>query len=118
MADGTVSDPVQQPGQGLKAVVIGLGVLLAICAAIVVGTIVYRLFNMPASEAEPSAAAGFGIAHLPVPPGCTIDGMTTEGDRLILRVGGSDECRRVLIADLKTGALIGQFHFPPDPSAQ
>ena len=101
-----VSDPVQQPGQGLKAVVIGLGVLLAICAAVVVGTIVYRLFN-----AAPSAAASFGIAQLPVPAGCSIDQMTAEGDRLILRIGGSDACRRVLITDLKTGALIGQFHF-------
>lgn len=105
------NDPVQQPGQGLKAVVIGLGVLLAICAAIVVGTIVYRLFNMPSSDAEPSAAAGFGVADLPVPAGCTIYEMTAEGDRLILRIGGSDDCRRVLIADLRTGALIGQFHF-------
>ena len=107
MADGTVSDPVQQPGQGLKAVVIGLGVLLAICAVIVVGTIVYRLFNVETA----ATAAGFGIAQLPVPPGCTIDQMTAEGDRLILRIGGSDSCRRVLITDLKTGALIGQFHF-------
>ncbi len=113
MADGTVSDPVQQPGQGLKAVVIGLGVLLAICAAIVVGTIIYRLFN-----ADSPATAGFGIAQLPVPAGCSIDQMTAEGDRLILRIGGSDACRRVLITDLKTGALIGQFHFSPDPSAQ
>jgi hypothetical protein len=101
-----VSDPVQQPGQGLKAVVIGLGVLLAICAAIVVGTIVYRLFN---TEAAP--AVGFGISQLPVPAGCSIDQMTAEGDRLILRIGGSDACRRVLITDLRTGALIGQFHF-------
>jgi hypothetical protein len=86
-----------------------MGVLLAICAAIVVGTIVYRLFNV--EPAAPSAAAGFGIAQLPVPAGCSIDQMTAEGDRLILRIGGSDSCRRVLITDLKTGALIGQFHF-------
>lgn len=102
-----VSDPVQQPGQGLKAVVIGLGVLLAICAAIVLGTIVYRLFNPAAQAMTP----GFGIAQLPVPAGCSIDQMTAEGDRLILRIGGSDSCRRVLVTDLKTGALIGQFHF-------
>jgi len=108
VADGTVSGPVQQPVRGLKAVVIGLGVLLAICAAIVVGTIVWRLFNMPTATAD---AAGFGIAQLPVPPGCTIDQMTAAGDRLILRIGGSDACRRVLVTDLRTGALIGQFHF-------
>jgi hypothetical protein len=104
-----VSDPVQQPGQGLKAVVIGLGVLLAICAAVVVGTIVYRLFN-----AAPSAAAGFGISSLPVPAGCSIDQVTAEGDRLIVQVGGNDACRRVMIADMKTGALIGQFQFKPE----
>lgn len=90
-----VSDPVQQPGQGLKAVVIGLGVLLAICAAIVLGTIVYRLFNAE----TPPAATGFGISQLPVPAGCSIDQMTAEGDRLILQIGGSDACRRVLITD-------------------
>jgi len=103
-----VSDPVQQPGQGLKAVVIGLGVLLAICAVVVVGTIVYRLF------AAPSAAAGFGISSLPVPAGCSIDQVTAEGDRLIVQVGGNDACRRVMIADMKTGALIGQFQFKPE----
>ncbi len=94
--------------QGLKAGVIGLGVLMAICAVIVVGTILYRLFNPPESTA---ATAGFGITQLPVPPGCTIDQMTAEGDRLILRIGGSDACRRVLVTDLRSGALIGQFHF-------
>lgn len=87
--------------------VIGLGVLLAICAAIVLGTIVYRLFNMPAPQ-----AADFGVSPLPLPPGCTVDYVQAEGDRLILQIGGPDECRRVLVADLKTGALIGQFHFP------
>lgn len=107
MSDGNVSDQVAQRTGLLKAVVIGLGVLLAICAAIVIGTIVYRLFNPP----EPKAAA-FGVSPLPLPPGCTVDFVQAEGDRLILQIGGNDTCRRVLVADLKTGALIGQFHFP------
>jgi hypothetical protein len=112
VADGTAKDPVQQPGQGLKALVIGLGVLLALCAAIVIGTIVYRLFNMPAEEGGDVAdKAGFGIAQLPVPPGCAIIETSAAGDRLIIQIGGSDACRRVLVADLKTGALIGEFHF-------
>lgn len=106
-----VSDPVQQPGRGLKAVVIGLGVLLAICAAIVVGTIVYRLFNDPFGEAVMGQTA---ISQLPVPAGCSIDQMTTSGDRLIIQIGGSDSCRRVLVADLKTGLLIREFHFPSE----
>lgn len=111
MTDGRASDQVPHNAQGLKAVVIGLGVLLAICAAIVVGTIVYRLFN--AAPAAP-AAAGFGVSQLPVPAGCALESAHAEGDRLILKIGGSDHCRRVLVADLKTGALIGQFHFPSE----
>ncbi len=114
-----VSDPVQQPGQGLKAVVIGLGVLLAICAAIVIGTIVYRLFHYEAEPAAASPAAvsdapdGF-VASLPVPAGCAIESVTAEGNRLIVQVGGNEACRRVLIADMKTGKLIGRFQFQPE----
>ena len=107
MSDGNVSDQVAQRTGLLKAVVIGLGVLLAICAAIVIGTIVYRLFNMP----EPKAVS-FGVSPLPLPAGCTVDYVQAEGDRLILQIGGADNCRRVLVADLKTGQLIGQFQFP------
>ena len=97
-----------------------MGVLLAICAAIVVSTIVYRLFNYEATPAEAAAPAavptgtdGF-IASLPVPAGCAIETVTAEGNRLIVQVGGNEACRRVLIADMKTGKLIGQFQFKPE----
>lgn len=97
-----------------------MGVLLAICAAIVVSTIVYRLFNYEAAPAEAAAPAatsgatdGF-IASLPVPAGCAIESVTAEGNRLVVQVGGNEACRRVLVADLKTGKLIGQFQFKPE----
>jgi hypothetical protein len=38
--------------------------------------------------------------------------VTAAGDRLILQVGGGEECRRILVGDLRTGNLIGQFQFP------
>lgn len=108
MSDGrTSSDDVARPARLLKAVVIGLAIVLMLCGMVIAGTIVYRAVNMP----EPKSV-NFGVSPLPLPPGCSVDYVEAEGDRLIVQVGGNDTCRRVLIADLKTGALIGQFHFP------
>jgi hypothetical protein len=92
----------------LKAVVVGLACVLALCGIIITVAIVYRVVN----PALPPAPAGFGISPLPLPPGCTVDYVQAEGDRLILQIGGNDSCRRVLVTDLRSGALIGQFQFP------
>jgi hypothetical protein len=59
--------------------------------------------------------AGFDLATLPVPDGCRVEQMTTEGDRLVLSIGGRDDCRRVLIADMKSGKLIGTFDLKVAP---
>lgn len=107
MSDGNVSDQVAQRTGLLKAVVVGLAIVLALCGMIIAGTIVYRAVNMP----EPKAVS-FGVSPLPLPAGCTVDYVQAEGDRLILQIGGADTCRRVLVADLKSGQLIGQFQFP------
>lgn len=92
----------------LKAVVVGLALVLALCGIIITVSIVYRVIN----PAEPRSAATFGISPLPLPPGCTVDYAQAEGDRLILQIGGNDTCRRILVTDLRSGALIGQFQFP------
>lgn len=103
-----VEDQVQQRTRLLKAVVVGFSVVLAICAVAITATIVYRFIKPP----PPPGLAPFGVSALPVPVGCSIDYVLAEGDRLILQVGGSAECRRVLVADMRTGNLIGQFQFP------
>ena len=103
-----VEHQVQQRGRLLKGAVVALSLVLAICAIVITTAIVYR-FIKPAPPAE---LAPFGVSALPIPVGCTIDYVMAEGGRLILQIGGSDECRRILIADLRTGNLIGQFQFP------
>lgn len=113
MADELASDrdtrnQVARGTRLLKAVVVGLAIVLALCGIVITASIVYRVVN----PAQPPAPAGFGVSPLPLPPGCTVDYAQAEGDRLILQIGGNDTCRRVLIADLRTGALIGQFQFP------
>lgn len=104
-------EAVQRHARVLKAMIWGMGVLMAAAAVVVVAMIV-KAVNRP--------EMGEIIASLPVPAGCTIAQMTTSGDRLILALGaidggagngGGPECRGILVADLATGKLIGQFKF-------
>ena len=99
---------VQQRGRVLKGAIVFLSLVLAICAIVITTAIVYR-FIRPAPPAE---LTPFGVSALPIPVGCTIDYTQAEGDRLILQIGGGEECRRVLIGDMRTGNLLGQFQFP------
>jgi hypothetical protein len=103
-----VEHQVQQGGWVLKGALVGLCGVLAICAIVIATAIVYRFIR----PAPPEQLQPFGVSALPVPVGCSVDYVTAEGDRLILEIGGSDECRRILIADLRTGNLLGQFQFP------
>lgn len=99
---------VQQRTRLLKGAVVALSLVLAICAIVITTAIVYRMIK----PAPPGPLPPFGMSALPVPVGCTIDYMTADGDRLIVEIGGSEDCRRILVADLRTGTLIGQFQFP------
>jgi hypothetical protein len=103
-----VEHQVQQRGRALKGAIVALSTVLAICAIVITTAIVYR-FIRPAPPAE---LTPFGVSALPVPVGCSVDYVQAEGDRLIVQIGGGDECRRVLIGDMRTGNLIGQFQFP------
>ena len=103
-----VEHQVQQGGRVLKGAVVGLCAVLAICAIVITTAIAYRFIR----PAPPPKLAPFGVSAMPVPVGCRVDYVTAEGDRLILQIGGGEECRRVLITDMRTGALLGQVHFP------
>ncbi|HET6157914.1 MAG TPA: hypothetical protein VFE34_06190 [Dongiaceae bacterium] len=108
MPEAGVEHQVQQGGRALKGAVVALCAVLAICAIVITTAIVYRMIR----PAPPPPLTPFGVSALPVPVGCSIDYVTAEGDRLIVQIGGSDECRRILIGDMRTGNLIGQFQFP------
>jgi hypothetical protein len=102
----------------LKWVVSILGLLLVLAMIITVVGVIYKARHAsPASTTYlPSspvpAPAGFGAALLPLPAGCQIASATASGDRLIIIAGGaSEDCRLMLVADLRTGKLIGQFSF-------
>jgi hypothetical protein len=86
----------------LKSMVIGMAGLLVICAVILVAVGISRL----------SGGKGFDPVSLPLPPGCTLGAVSSDGDRLIIPIIGGDGCRRVIIADLARGEVIGEFSFP------
>jgi hypothetical protein len=103
-----VEHQVQQGSRLLKGAMVGLCAVLAVCAIVTTAVIAYRFVE----PAPPRAHSPFGVSALPVPVGCVIDYVMAESDRLIVQIGGSDECRRILVTDLTTGTLLGQYQFP------
>ncbi|MDY0870361.1 hypothetical protein [Dongia rigui] len=89
----------------LKALVMFFAVLLVAAALFLVYAGTTRM-----------GKSGFDLATLPVPEYCDVAQTTVDEDRLILTITGiAPDCRRVLIADMKTGRLIGQFELKGAP---
>jgi hypothetical protein len=88
----------------LKSMVIGMAGLLVLAALILIGVGLSRM-----------GGGGFAPASFPLGPGCRLGAVTAAGDRLVIPVEGTDACRRIIIADMETGRIIGEFAFPPAP---
>jgi hypothetical protein len=102
----------------LKWVVSILGVLLVLAMVTTVAGVIYKSRHTISASPQiggPVAGIvsnGFGSVSLPIPAGCQVASATASGDRLIIVTSGpGDACRLLLVADLKTGKLIGQFSF-------
>jgi len=102
----------------LKWVVSILGILLVLAMVTTVVGVIYKAQHAtPASpqiiaNTAATTPAGFGAMSLPMPSGCQVASATASGDRLIIVTSGpGDACRLLLVVDLKTGKLIGQFRF-------
>ncbi|MBL8709895.1 MAG: hypothetical protein JNL25_11925 [Rhodospirillaceae bacterium] len=103
MGNPVDAGPGEVPRQArlLKRLVIGFALLLVLAALFLVAVGVSRL----------DGTEGFGTATLPIPPGCEVVEMTAEGDRLVLALRGLGDCPGVVIADMKSGRLLGRFDF-------
>lgn len=86
----------------LKSMVIGMAGLLVLAALILIGVGLSRM-----------GASGFDPASIPLAAGCAPGDVTAAGDRLIIPIEGQETCRRIIIADMETGRIIGEFAFPP-----
>lgn len=85
----------------LKSMVFGMAGLLVLAALILIGVGISRM-----------GGGGFAPASIPLGPGCQLGTVTAAGDRLIIPVEGHDSCRRLIIADLEKGRILGEFTFP------
>jgi hypothetical protein len=92
----------------LKAVVIGMGVLIVICFAVVVFEITRRLSNVGAADAFPAGEA----RTLAVPQGCTLAEIAGVGERLVLRLEPAASCPDLLYLDA-SGREVGRVELQP-----
>lgn len=96
-----------QSARLLKAIVIGLGLLIVLGVALIVYEVVSRTGqSTPISSASVSVGA-YGSATVALPEGARVIGMTGEGDQLSLLVEDADGGQRVMTIDRRSGALLG-----------
>ncbi|MFN4281038.1 MAG: hypothetical protein ACK4NA_00210 [Alphaproteobacteria bacterium] len=101
----------------LKALVIGMGVLIVIGIAVIAVTIVRRAnTDTPVvADAKPAVAlAGggaalpsFGVRDIAVPAGSEVMSITAADGRIILELQDGDAMTRILLLDPATGAALG-----------
>ena len=96
-----------QNTRALKAVVIGLGVLIVLAAAAVVAELVRRGGRVV------DAAGEYATAPVSLPPGARVIGMTGEDDALSLLVEDGDGGQRIITVDRRSGAVLGTLTLTP-----
>lgn len=101
--------------RGLKALVIGLGVLIVLGTAVVIGVVVKRIVE---STSRPALAAGLPVPGatafrtvLPGGPGAKIAGVTSARGMVAIWLRDSRGGQVVLI-DPRTGAISGTIALP------
>ncbi len=106
--------------QYLKALVIGMGVLIVVC----VGLLAYGLLSKTGSRsslnapAETMSPTEFGHVALEGHAGCVIAQTTLKDHRLVLRLDGQYDqhrarCQKTIVIDLNTGTVLGTVTLGP-----
>jgi len=93
----------------LKALVIGMGILIIVGMGLVVYGMRRQADNLSSREA-------FGEVSVPLAESCRI-AETGAGDRglVVIRIEGDDEsCRQILVFDSMRGALRGRILLPTE----
>lgn len=100
----------------LKAVVIGMAVLIVLGTGLLVYGLVERSVNGEATQALPPPAeppATFGVVALPLAEGCTIADMAVEHGRLYVRTEPAGSCARIYVLDAASGTVLGSVEAEP-----
>jgi hypothetical protein len=104
--------------QAVKLLVVGLGVMILAGVGLLVYGITqkaanpdYKMFRTGGGSGERGIA--FGETRVPLPEGCAVAEMISDGTRLYLRVGPAGACERILILEAATGRLLGSVWLRP-----
>ena len=108
--------------QALKALVIGMGILILVAMAVLAVTI-YKRATAPGGERVIEAGQrtgvapglAFGTVDLPIPEGAQVEEMNVVDGRLTLRLRLNDGSARIMVVDLASGALLGTLLLQPTP---
>ncbi len=90
--------------QALKALVIGMGILIVLGLALVAYGLVGR------SSKQDVGVAGFDTLKLALPPGCNIAEARVSDGHLVVRSDGPMErgCQQVFLIDMASGKILGR----------
>ncbi len=104
--------------RALKALVIGMGILILIGFAAVVVAVIQRAGD--SGGADPAAVRSgataqraFGDVRVSLPPGAQVIGTSTDAGRLIVHLRLAGGQARVLVIDLATGKRLGVIELAP-----
>ncbi len=104
--------------QYLKALVIGMGILIVLGMALLVyGFTVKSKGKEKTTDSVTieSAVQEFGDINLNLPSACTAESITAEGRRLIIEVGPRTfpKCAKIVILDMTSGKTLGTIALYP-----
>ena len=104
--------------RGLKGLVIGLGVLIAIGLTVVVVTVFNRMGGDSLAGTAKSGAPGtpheaFGDVKIALPAGATVLRTEIADGRLVVHLTSRHGGARVLVIDLASGKTLGTVELAP-----
>ena len=94
----------------LKAIVILLGIVIAVGLAVLLLAIGQRAGGF--AEERPPAAA-LALDNIVLPPGAQVLEVDLDGNRVALRIATADGGEQLLIFDLASGARLGAVSLSP-----
>jgi hypothetical protein len=101
----------------LKALVIGMGILIIAGLGVLVTTMVKRGGKMMGDKTPASVSASSGAfvhSQLNVGDRCEIVESHTDAGRLVLWIDGPGPCRRIVVLDIATGSQLGVISIQPE----
>jgi hypothetical protein len=94
--------------QAIKALVIGMGVLIVAGMIILVYGVTT---NLGKSSLGGGSVQGFGDVRVTLPAGAAVEDARLDGETLVVRVRGPGDTAQVILFRRDDGKRLGGFHF-------